>query len=264
MDKLNDHEGFWGPAEELIDRAKRLQKAMGINLKTISVRLIRYYAAEGVIDKPDRLGREAAYHYKHLLQLLLARKLSEQGVMLADIKILVSGQSVLELEGKLGCSIQTLLDEIKRRHAMEAAEKATNVSPTLRSMDHATDGGHPDFQAQNYQLKQMVESLKMVSNEVDWLRKTNLELAAQNEKLLHTTEEVHYLLRESTECHKYMVNSVERLAQRIDHIEAIARDKETERHFDRMTGTVEQLTDRMALLESSIHDLVAEIRSAKH
>lgn len=264
MDKLNDHEGFWGPAEELIDRAKRLQKTIGINLKTISVRLIRYYAAEGVIDKPDRLGREAAYHYKHLLQLLLARKLSEQGVMLADIKILVSGQSVLELEGKLGCSIQTLLDAIKRRHATEAAEKASNVSPPPRSMDHATDGDHPELQAQTYQLEQMVESLKVVSNEVDWLTKTNLELAAQNEKLLHTTDEVHYLLRESTECHKYMVNSFEKLAQRIDHIEAITRDKETERHFDRMTGSVEQLTERVALLESSIHELVAKIRSAKH
>jgi DNA-binding transcriptional MerR regulator len=264
MDKLNDHEGFWGPAEELIDRAKRLQKAIGINLKTISIRLVRYYATEGVIDKPDRLGREAAYHYKHLLQLLLARKLSEHGVMLADIKILVSGQSALELEGKLRCSTQTLLDAIKRRHAKEVTEKATGVSPPSLSKDHAPDGDHPELEAVNYKLQHMGESLTLVSNEVDWLRKTNLELAAQNEKLLQTTDEVYHLLRESTECHKYMVNSFERLAQRIDHIEAIARDNQTDRHCDRMTDTVQQLTERMALLESSIHDLVAEIRSSKH
>jgi DNA-binding transcriptional MerR regulator len=263
MDKLNDHKGFWGPAEELIDRAKRLQKAIGINLKTISIRLVRYYAAEGVIDKPDRLGREAAYHYKHLLQLLLARKLSEHGVMLADIKILVSGQSALELEGKLGCSTQTIIDAIKHRRAKAAAEEATDVSPPPRSKDHAPDGDHPELKALTYQLQHVGESLKIVSNEVDWLRKTNLELAAQNEKLLHTTDEVHYLLRESTECHKYMVNSLERLTQRIDNIEAVARELETERHFDRMTDTVEQLTERMALLESSVQSLVAEIRSAK-
>jgi DNA-binding transcriptional MerR regulator len=115
MNKQDNHEEFWGPAEELIDRAKRLQKTIGVNLKTISVRLVRYYVAEGVIDKPDRLGREAAFHYKHLLQLLLARRLSEHGMMLADIKTLVSGQSVLELEGILKGSIQPLLDEIKRR-----------------------------------------------------------------------------------------------------------------------------------------------------
>jgi response regulator RpfG family c-di-GMP phosphodiesterase len=119
------------------------------------------------------------------------------------------------------------------------------------------------LKALTYQLQHVGESLKIVSNEVDWLRKTNLELAAQNEKLLHTTDEVHYLLRESTECHKYMVNSLERLTQRIDNIEAVARELETERHFDRMTDTVEQLTERMALLESSVQSLVAEIRSAK-
>ncbi len=59
MNKLENHEGFWGPAEELIERAKCLQKVAGVNLKTITVRLVRYYATEGLIDKPDRLGREA-------------------------------------------------------------------------------------------------------------------------------------------------------------------------------------------------------------
>jgi DNA-binding transcriptional MerR regulator len=48
-------------------------------------RLIRYYSAQGVLDKPDRLGRDAAYNFRHLLQLLTARRLSSKGISLEII-----------------------------------------------------------------------------------------------------------------------------------------------------------------------------------
>jgi DNA-binding transcriptional MerR regulator len=264
MNKLDDHEGFWGPAEELIERAKRLQKAFGVNLKTISVRLVRYYASEGVIDKPDRLGREAAYHYKHLLQLLLARRLSEHGVMLADIRTLVSGQSVLELEGKLRCSTQPLLDEIKHRRVKETVDKAIDLAISEVAKGTQPHYINPELDAMTYQLKYVGDSIKTVAREVDTLGKTNLELATQNEKLLNTVDEVHYLLRESTEYQKYMRISFEHLTQRIDYIEAIAREQETECRHERITNTFEQLLERMALLENSVYDLVTEIRSANN
>lgn len=264
MENLDNHEGFWGPAEELIDRAKRLQKAIGVNLKTISVRLVRYYAAEGVIDKPDRLGREAAYHYKHLLQLLFARRLSEHGVMLADIKTLVSGQSALELEGKLRCPIQPLLDEIKHRRVKEAAEKANDLVISEVVKGAQPHYPNPEQDALTFQLNYVSNSIKTMAKELDTLGKTNLELAAQNDKLLNSADEVHYFLRESAEYQKYMRISFEYLTQRIDYIEAITREQENERRHERMTKSVEQLLERMALLEGTVHGLVTEIRSAKN
>jgi DNA-binding transcriptional MerR regulator len=257
MDKLENHEGFWGPAEELIDRAKCLQKAIGVNLKAITVRLVRYYAAEGVMDKPDRLGREAAYHYKHLLQLLLARKLSERRVMLADIKILVAGHSVVELESKLKGSAQPLLDEIKRRRAKETAEKA--IDPVIREGEKAEQPSHfkPDLDGLTYQLKHMGESLRTIVNEVDTLGKTNLELAIQNEKLLHTIDEVHYHLRESSEFQKIMLASFERLRGHLNSMEMTAREKEIA-SLARVTTTIDQLSERIALLEDSLHRSVCK------
>jgi hypothetical protein len=58
--------------------------------------------------------------------------------------------------------------------------------------------------------------------------------------------------------------SLEYLTQRIDYIEAVAREQENERRHERITNTVEQLLGRMALLEDSVHNLVTEIRRAKN
>lgn len=85
MKNFNDYAGFWGTVSELVEQAKILSKAMGMSGEKLSERLIRYYATEGVLDKPDRLGRDAAYHFRHLLQLLTARRLADEGVPLAAI-----------------------------------------------------------------------------------------------------------------------------------------------------------------------------------
>jgi DNA-binding transcriptional MerR regulator len=45
----------------------------------ISSRLVRYYTTQGWLDKPLRQGREARYTYRHLLQLLLIRRLLAEG-----------------------------------------------------------------------------------------------------------------------------------------------------------------------------------------
>lgn len=263
MDKLNNHEGFWGPAEELIDRAKCLQKNIGVNLKAITVRLVRYYSAEGVIEKPDRLGREAAYHYKHLLQLLLARKLSEHGATLADIKMLLAGQSVLELEGNLKGSVQPLLDEVKRRRAKETAEKSTNVAIPEAAKANRSPYNNPDLDGLTFQLKQMGEAIKTVIKDVDTLGKANLELAVKNENLHHTIDDVRCHLRESVEYQKHMATCFERLTQRIDHTEAMAREQQIDLHLLAITNTIQQLAERLELTEGSLHALVTAIRETK-
>jgi DNA-binding transcriptional MerR regulator len=44
-----------------------------------SVRLLRHYASLGLVDESERVGREARYRYRHLLQVLCLRRLQREG-----------------------------------------------------------------------------------------------------------------------------------------------------------------------------------------
>jgi DNA-binding transcriptional MerR regulator len=44
-----------------------------------SVRLLRHYTSLGLLDEAAKLGREARYGYRHLLQVLCLRQLQRQG-----------------------------------------------------------------------------------------------------------------------------------------------------------------------------------------
>ena len=74
MPNLTRFINFKGSASDLSDAAIKCGEDYGFKVdpdKT-NERLVRYYAAEGVIDRPDRIGRDATYNYRHLLQLLLS------------------------------------------------------------------------------------------------------------------------------------------------------------------------------------------------
>jgi hypothetical protein len=79
------HANFWGALPELIDRAMQVGRSLEFPVRKANERLVRYYTSEGVIDKPDRLGREAAYHSRHLVQLVTALRLTECKVPLAIV-----------------------------------------------------------------------------------------------------------------------------------------------------------------------------------
>ena len=85
MTNLQTHKVFWGPLTELLERARLISKTIGVSPDKLTDRLVRYYSAQGVLDKPDRLGRDAAYNFRHLLQLLTARRLSSKGISLEII-----------------------------------------------------------------------------------------------------------------------------------------------------------------------------------
>ena len=44
-----------------------------------SVRLLRHYSSLGLVDESERIGREALYRYRHLLQVLSLRTLQREG-----------------------------------------------------------------------------------------------------------------------------------------------------------------------------------------
>lgn len=52
---------------------------------SLNVRLIRDYTARGIVDRPERHGKEASYGFRHLIQLVAARALVSDGWPLGKI-----------------------------------------------------------------------------------------------------------------------------------------------------------------------------------
>lgn len=131
---IYEHRSFWGTSEELLNRSWKLAKALGLNHTKINLRLVRYYATEGVIDKPDRLGREAAYNTKHLFQLILARQLAEKNTPLESIKLLTQKLSIEEIVKKIETPVEKIKDEIKKARFEE--KQNTKIDESVNAEEH--------------------------------------------------------------------------------------------------------------------------------
>jgi len=97
---IQNYQRFSGNATQLADVALDCAQKLslpGDNSK-ISERLIRYYVTEGLLSRPIRIGRDAEYHYKHLLQFLASRSLMEQGYPMQKVADYINGLDVDLLE----------------------------------------------------------------------------------------------------------------------------------------------------------------------
>lgn len=94
---------FIGNAQELADAALECASHHNwlIDVDKTNERLVRYYVTVQVLDKPNRVGRDASYQYRHLLQLLIARRMLDKGFNLATIAEHNQKASTSELAEKL-------------------------------------------------------------------------------------------------------------------------------------------------------------------
>ncbi|TVP68121.1 MAG: MerR family transcriptional regulator [Leptolyngbya sp. LCM1.Bin17] len=76
----------------------------------VNPRLVRYYTTQGWLDKPLRQGREARYTYRHLLQLLVLRRLLAEGYSASSIGSLIGGQGDAALEDILQGGVQLTVE----------------------------------------------------------------------------------------------------------------------------------------------------------
>ncbi len=83
--------------------------AAGRAADEVTPRLVRFYTTEGLMPEAHKEGREARYSYKHLLSLLVVRKLLAQGFGGAAIKRAVAGTGADELEALLKEDVQLQL-----------------------------------------------------------------------------------------------------------------------------------------------------------
>jgi DNA-binding transcriptional MerR regulator len=94
--------------EEFVDVANQLlpqylpQQDADIRVsEAVNPRLVRHYTTQGLVDKPHRQGREARYTYRHLIQLLLLKKLLSEGYSIGSLTTLMLNKPDSELEALL-------------------------------------------------------------------------------------------------------------------------------------------------------------------
>jgi len=205
MSIFKEFKGFWGTGAELTERAKVLSKAMGLKSEKLTERLIRYYAAEGVLDKPDRLGREAAYHFRHLLQLLIARRLVDEGVTLIAISKFNLNKSTDELE-------QALLKPSKEE-AKAVTEKYREEVVTPKDLPLIKTQPEPMSDV----LSQIKELKQNITEEGQELQKTRYQI---ENLLMNLTETQHDFYKrmenEQVEMRHIVMSTLERMVQMIE------------------------------------------------
>jgi DNA-binding transcriptional MerR regulator len=97
---INQYQGFSGNAVEMATVATQCAQYLQMpgDLDKINERLVRYYVAEGLVDRPKRIGRDAEYGYLHLLQFLAGRFLVDAGFPMQKVAPYLSSLESAQLE----------------------------------------------------------------------------------------------------------------------------------------------------------------------
>ena len=91
---------------ELLPQFLPFQKSHTRVREEITPRLVRHYTTQGMVDEPLKEGRYATYIYRHLLQMLVVRRLLAEGYGASAINDLAISKSNSELESLLQGGIQ--------------------------------------------------------------------------------------------------------------------------------------------------------------
>lgn len=97
---INQYQGFSGNAVDMASVATQCAQYLQMpgDLDKINERLVRYYVAEGLVDRPKRIGRDAEYGYLHLLQFLAGRFLVDAGFPMQKVAPYLSSLECAQLE----------------------------------------------------------------------------------------------------------------------------------------------------------------------
>ena len=98
--------------------------------ETVNVRLVRHYTTSGLLDKPLKQGREARYTYRHLLQLLLLRRLLAEGYSSGAVGQLVANKTNQDMEGLLQGGTQLTVEAANPALAFLAKVRERSVYPS--------------------------------------------------------------------------------------------------------------------------------------
>ncbi|ACO47758.1 MerR family transcriptional regulator [Deinococcus deserti] len=136
-------EDWSGTLDDLVETANRrlpdllpLDRA-GRTKDDVNARLVRHYTTERLLDEPLRVGREARYTRRHLLQLLALRKLMAEGFGAAALQGTLQTRSDPELEalltGETQLEVQTSNPALEYLQALKRPSPAPATRPVLAS-----------------------------------------------------------------------------------------------------------------------------------
>lgn len=97
--------------------------------ETVNARLVRHYSTNGLLDKPFKLGREARYTYRHLLQVLLLRRLLAEGYSSGAVGQLIANKTNHDLEVLLQGGAQLTVEAANPALAFLAQVQARSAEP---------------------------------------------------------------------------------------------------------------------------------------
>jgi DNA-binding transcriptional MerR regulator len=133
----------------------------------INPRLVRHYTSQKLLDEPSRSGKYAVYTYRHLLQLLLVRRLLSEGIGSAAINDLVTSKTNEQLKSLLTGGIQIYVTTAhpslnpSSNSALEYLEKLGQGNKTKRIQESIPSPTHfplrESIQQENQPLNQPTE-----------------------------------------------------------------------------------------------------------
>lgn len=137
MDSLRalERENRWWSLDEFVELVNRLSSrylppeevGRGSVQQEVNARLVRHYTGIRLIDRPGRDGKESRYGFRHLLQMLVLRRLLLEGLTAQAISPITQERANAELAALLESGGQmtvepvnpavAYLQEIRRRSA---------------------------------------------------------------------------------------------------------------------------------------------------
>ena len=137
---IHEHQHFSGNATDLASLASQCAHYLQLpgDLDKINERIVRYYVSEGLVERPERIGRDAQYGYMHLLQFLAGRFLVESGFPMQKVGPYLMTQSIDQLEALVmnrtkPNMAELLVASFQHSGALGRSAKARNV---VRDIDY--------------------------------------------------------------------------------------------------------------------------------
>ena len=165
-------------ANELLPQFLPDEKAHTRVREEVNPRLVRHYTSQGLLDEPLKQGREARYIYRHLLQILVVRRLLIEGYGASVIDKLARSSSSSDLEALLQGGVQlTVAPANPALTFLQQVQKRQSDPPPSVAKSRSSASAAPPSPAQS-------------APATEWIRQEilpSLELHIRSDFLLPTT-----------------------------------------------------------------------------
>ncbi len=108
--------------------------------ENISIRNIRHYASENLLDEPLKAGKEARYTYRHLIQVLLIRRATAEGYT-SKLLYSILQQDTAQLERLLNGELPSLEkpEKLLNNRYSQVAREQIQTAPASPAQREALD-----------------------------------------------------------------------------------------------------------------------------